>query len=76
MRRQYPYTKNVKGVQIMSKSKKIMVTEAKAPAALYRKIAIAKLTGNHEIEILGDGKQTRSFCYIDDCAGGLYIMKD
>jgi len=46
----------------------------KAPAALCRKIAIAKLTGNHEIEIWGDGKQTRSFCYIDDCVVGLYIL--
>ncbi len=46
----------------------------KAPAALCRKIAVAKLTGNYEIEIWGDGKQTRSFCYIDDCVGGLYIL--
>lgn len=43
----------------------------KAPAALCRKIAIAKLTGNPEIEIWGDGEQTRSFCYIDDCVEGL-----
>jgi GDP-D-mannose 3', 5'-epimerase len=43
----------------------------KAPAALCRKIAQAKLTGNHEIEIWGDGEQTRSFCYIDDCVLGL-----
>jgi nucleoside-diphosphate-sugar epimerase len=43
----------------------------KAPAALCRKIAIAKLTGNHEIEMWGDGQQTRSFCYIDDCVTGL-----
>jgi nucleoside-diphosphate-sugar epimerase len=46
----------------------------KAPAALCRKIAIAKLTGNHEIEIWGDGKQTRSFCYIDDCLRGLFML--
>lgn len=46
----------------------------KAPAALCRKIAIAKLTGNHEIEIWGDGEQTRSFCYIDDCVEGLYRL--
>jgi nucleoside-diphosphate-sugar epimerase len=32
---------------------------------------MAKLTGNHEIEIWGDGEQTRSFCYIDDCLEGL-----
>jgi nucleoside-diphosphate-sugar epimerase len=44
----------------------------KAPAALCRKIAIAKLTGNPEVEIWGDGEQTRSFCYIDDCIDGLY----
>lgn len=43
----------------------------KAPAALSRKIAIAKLTGNHTIELWGDGEQTRSFCYIDDCLDGV-----
>ena len=43
----------------------------KAPAALSRKIALAKLTGQEEIEIWGDGEQTRSFCYIDDCVEGL-----
>ena len=48
----------------------------KAPAALCRKIATAKLTGSDEIEIWGDGQQTRSFCYIDDCVTGLYkLMK-
>ena len=36
----------------------------KAPAAICRKVAIASLTGNTEIEIWGDGEQTRSFCYI------------
>jgi GDP-D-mannose 3', 5'-epimerase len=46
----------------------------KAPAALCRKIAFAKLTGNHEIEIWGDGEQTRSFCYIDDCTVGIYKL--
>jgi nucleoside-diphosphate-sugar epimerase len=46
----------------------------KAPAALCRKIAIAKLTGNHEIEIWGDGEQTRSFCHIDDCVKGIYKL--
>lgn len=46
----------------------------KAPAALCRKVAIAKLAGNHEIEIWGDGEQTRSFCYIDDCVIGLYKL--
>ena len=43
----------------------------KAPAAMCRKVAVAKLTGNHEIEIWGDGEQTRSFCYIDDCVTGM-----
>lgn len=46
----------------------------KAPAALCRKIAVAKLTNNHEIEIWGDGEQTRSFCYIDDCVKGIYKL--
>ncbi|HWP59914.1 MAG TPA: NAD-dependent epimerase/dehydratase family protein [Candidatus Acidoferrales bacterium] len=46
----------------------------KAPAALCRKIAVAKLTGNPEIEIWGDGEQTRSFCYIDDCIAGIYKL--
>lgn len=43
----------------------------KAPAAICRKIAIAKLTNNPTIEIWGDGEQTRSFCYIDDCVIGI-----
>jgi len=42
----------------------------KAPAAVCRKIIAAKLAGTHEIEIWGDGKQTRSFMYIDDCVKG------
>ncbi len=46
----------------------------KAPAALCRKIAVARLTGNPEIEIWGDGEQTRSFCYIDDCVEGIYRL--
>jgi GDP-D-mannose 3', 5'-epimerase len=46
----------------------------KAPAAMCRKIATAKLTGATEIEIWGDGEQTRSFCYIDDCTEGLYRL--
>lgn len=46
----------------------------KAPAALCRKIAVAKLTGNPEVEIWGDGEQTRSFCYIDDCILGIYKL--
>ncbi len=43
----------------------------KAPAALCRKVLEAADTGNHEIEIWGDGEQTRSFMYIDDCVGGM-----
>ena len=46
----------------------------KAPAALCRKIATAKLSGHHEIEIWGDGQQTRSFCYVDDCVVGIYKL--
>lgn len=46
----------------------------KVPAALCRKIATAKLTGNQEIEIWGDGEQTRSFCYINDCLEGIYRL--
>jgi len=42
----------------------------KAPAAVCRKIIEAKLSGKHEIEIWGDGHQTRSFMYIDDCLKG------
>ena len=42
----------------------------KAPAALCRKIIEAKLTGNHQIKIWGDGEQTRSFMYVDDCVFG------
>ena len=43
---------------------------AKAPAAICRKVAEAKLAGTGEIEIWGDGEQTRSFMYIDDCIEG------
>jgi len=42
----------------------------KAPAAICRKVIQAKLAGKHEIEIWGDGKQTRSFMYVDDCVHG------
>ena len=48
----------------------------KAPAAICRKVATAKTTGDHSIEIWGDGEQTRSFTYIDDCIEGtLRLMK-
>jgi GDP-D-mannose 3',5'-epimerase len=42
----------------------------KAPAAICRKVIEAKTSGRHEIEIWGDGEQTRSFMYIDDCLYG------
>jgi GDP-D-mannose 3',5'-epimerase len=48
----------------------------KAPAAICRKVIAAKNSGRHEIEIWGDGNQTRSFMYIDDCVEGtLSIMR-
>jgi len=46
----------------------------KAPAALSRKIAVAKLTGNPEIEIWGDGEATRVFMYVSDCVRGIYRL--
>jgi nucleoside-diphosphate-sugar epimerase len=48
----------------------------KAPAAISRKLAEAKLSGHHEIEIWGDGEQTRSFTYIDDCVQGTRMIMD
>jgi GDP-D-mannose 3',5'-epimerase len=46
----------------------------KAPAALCRKVATAKRKGEKSIEIWGDGGQTRSFCYIDDCIDGILAL--
>ena len=46
----------------------------KAPAAICRKVIQAIATGKHEIEIWGDGKQTRSFMYIDDCIKGTQMI--
>ena len=46
----------------------------KAPAAICRKVAEAKLSGNRQIEIWGDGEQTRSFMFIDDCVKGSQAM--
>ena len=43
----------------------------KAPAAIARKVLEAKHSGRHQIEIWGDGHQTRSFMYIDDCTKGI-----
>jgi nucleoside-diphosphate-sugar epimerase len=46
----------------------------KAPAALCRKVVAAKDTGSGEIEIWGDGEQSRSFMYIDDCLKGIDLI--
>jgi GDP-D-mannose 3',5'-epimerase len=48
----------------------------KAPAAMCRKVIAAKLWGADEIEIWGDGNQTRSFMYIDDCITGSRMILD
>jgi nucleoside-diphosphate-sugar epimerase len=48
----------------------------KAPAAVCRKVIEAKTSGKHEIEIWGDGKQTRSFMYIDDCTKGTQMIAE
>ncbi|WP_333773450.1 NAD-dependent epimerase/dehydratase family protein [Streptomyces sp. IBSBF 3136] len=48
----------------------------KAPAAVCRKVAEAVLSGDHRIEIWGDGLQTRSFMYIDDCLHGSRMIMD
>jgi GDP-D-mannose 3', 5'-epimerase len=46
----------------------------KAPAAICRKVAECVLQGRDEIEIWGDGKQTRSFIYVDDCVKGTQLI--
>ena len=46
----------------------------KAPAAMCRKVITAKLGGTKELEIWGDGHQTRSFMYIDDCLKGTQML--
>ncbi len=46
----------------------------KAPAAMCRKVIAANDTGQHNIEIWGDGEQTRSFTYIDDCLHGINLI--
>ena len=48
----------------------------KAPAAICRKVIAAKLSGDHEIEIWGDGEQTRSFMFIDDCLHGTRALME
>src|SRR2546428_12083462 len=44
----------------------------KSPAAICRKIALANEVD--EIEVWGDGQQTRSYCYVDDCVEGIYRL--
>ena len=46
------------------------MVEEKAPAALCRKVISAKNTEGNQIEVWGDGKQTRTFLFIDDCIEG------
>jgi GDP-D-mannose 3', 5'-epimerase len=46
----------------------------KAPAAICRKVIEAKISGDHQIEIWGDGEQTRSFMYVDDCVYGTRML--
>ncbi len=46
----------------------------KAPAAICRKVVLAK--DREEIPVWGDGKQTRSFCYINDCLEGTYRLME
>lgn len=48
----------------------------KAPAAICRKVIRALLSGDQRIEIWGDGEQTRSFTYIDDCIKGTMLVTD
>ncbi len=48
----------------------------KAPAAVCRKVIQAKMAGTNEIEIWGDGKQTRSFMYVDDCTKGSQMIAE
>jgi GDP-D-mannose 3',5'-epimerase len=48
----------------------------KAPAAICRKVVAAKLAGSDDIEVWGDGEQTRSFMYIDDCLAGTQAIME
>ena len=48
--------------------------EEKAPAAICRKIANAKIKKLNSIDVWGDGEQTRSFMYIDDCIYGTKMI--
>jgi nucleoside-diphosphate-sugar epimerase len=46
----------------------------KAPAAICRKVVEAKISGDHSIGIWGNGEQTRSFTFIDDCLEGTHLV--
>jgi GDP-D-mannose 3',5'-epimerase len=46
----------------------------KAPAAICRKVALAKLNNEPAVSVWGDGEQTRSFCYVDDCVTAIYEL--
>jgi GDP-D-mannose 3', 5'-epimerase len=46
----------------------------KAPAAMCRKVIEAKVSGKHEIEVWGDGTQSRTFLYVDDCVGATQLL--
>lgn len=48
----------------------------KAPAAISRKVAEAKNSGDHEIGVWGDGLQTRSFMFMDDCVKGTKMLME
>jgi len=48
----------------------------KAPAAICRKVKHAIASGSHEVELWGDGEQTRSFMYVDDCIRGILEIMD
>ena len=48
----------------------------KAPAAICRKVAHAMITGSQEVEIWGDGKQKRSFMWIEDCIQGIHSVME
>ena len=48
----------------------------KAPAAICRKAVEAHVSGEHRIEIWGNGEQTRSFMYVDDCLEGIRRIMD
>jgi len=48
----------------------------KAPAAICREVVEAKVAGKNEIQIWGNGHQTRSFMYVDDCIKGVEMIMD